>query len=288
VGSDSRALVDKLLKRNALGIGTFQELELSPEDSAQQLLQGKIDAMIIMSAWNSPVIKQLIAADGIQVANFSRADAYVALFPSLSKVVVPMGAGDLIKNKPPQDTVLLAAKTSLIVREDLNPALQYILMETATKIHSRAGIFQEAGEFPAPEAHEINLSKNAGHYYKSGQPFLQQYLPFWLAAMAEELVVLLIPVIGLMYPLWKGLSALYGWGMERKIYSIYGGLRLVERDIDKLGTQPPTDELLNRMKRLEEKTNKVRIGTKYIPMLYSLKDTVKSVRTRLDKQGRPG
>jgi TRAP-type uncharacterized transport system substrate-binding protein len=85
VGSDSRALVDKLLKRNALGIGTFQELELSPEDSAQQLLQGKIDAMIIMSAWNSPVIKQLIAADGIQVANFSRADAYVALFPFLEQ-----------------------------------------------------------------------------------------------------------------------------------------------------------------------------------------------------------
>jgi len=287
VGSDSRAMVDRLLKRNALGLGTFQALELSPEESAQQLLQGKIDAMIIMSAWNSPVVKQLIAADGIQVANFSRADAYVALFPSISKVVVPMGAGDLIKNRPPQDTVLLAAKTSLIVREDLNPALQYSLLEAASKIHARAGVFQEAGEFPAAEAHEIDLSPSASHYYKSGQPFLQRYLPFWLAAMAEELVVLLIPVIGLMYPLWKGLTALYGWGMQRKIYVIYGGLSALEREIDKLGSQPPTEDILTRMKRLEEKTARIKVSTAYIPMLYSLKDTVRSVRARLDKQGRP-
>jgi TRAP-type uncharacterized transport system substrate-binding protein len=287
MGSDSRALVEKLLKRNALGIGDFQKLELSPEDAANALLKGEIDAMIVVSAWNSPVVKKLITADGIEAANFSRADAYVVLFSSLSKVKVPMGAGDLIKNRPSQDTYLLAAKTSLIVREDMNPALQYLLLETASKIHSRAGIFQKAGEFPASEAHEIDLSSSASHYYKSGQPFLQRYLPFWIAAMAEELVVLLIPVIGLMYPLWKGLTVLYGWGMQRKIYVIYAELHGLVKELDNLGTQAPSADLLARVKRLEEKTNKVRVSTKYIPMLYSLKDTVEHIRERVDKQSRP-
>jgi TRAP-type uncharacterized transport system substrate-binding protein len=288
VGSDSRALVDKLLKRDALGIGAFQQLELSPEDAAKELLAGHIDGAIIMSAWNSPIIHQLIAAKGIYVVNFSRADAYVALFPSLSKVVVPMGAGDLQTNKPSQDTVLLSAKTSLIVRDDLHPGIKFLLMETASKIHSRAGIFQDAGEFPAAEAHEIPLSRDANHYYKSGQPFLQRYLPFWLAALVEETVILLIPLIGLMYPLWKGFTTLYGWGMQRKIFLIYGELFWLESEIDKLGAQPPTEELLTRMKRLEDRTNRVKVSTKFIPMLYSLKDTVANIRERLHNQGSPG
>jgi TRAP-type uncharacterized transport system substrate-binding protein len=287
-GSDSKSLVDKLIKRNALDIGTFQALTMTPEESAQALLKGQIDAAFIMSTWNSPVVRQLIAADGIHLANFARADAYVALFPSLSKVVVPAGVGDLIKDRPPQDKVLLAAKTSLIVRSDLHPAIQFLLLETAVQIHSRAGIFQESGEFPAAEAHEIPLSRDASHYYKSGRPFLQRYLPFWLAAMVEETVLLLIPLIGLMYPLIKGLTALYGWGMQRKLFLIYGELFWLESELDKLGPLPPTEEIKDRMKHLMERTNRVKVSAKYIPMLYSLKDTVEHVRSRLEKQGSTG
>jgi hypothetical protein len=44
---------------------------------------------------------------------------------------------------------------------------------------------------------------------------------------------------------------------------------------------------MNRMKRLVERTNQVKVSSKYIPMLYSLKDTVERIRTRLEKQGPP-
>ena len=286
-GSDSRALVDELLKRKALDTGTFQELGLTPEEAVSQLLQGKIDAAVLMTNWGSPIIRKLVDTPGIDLANFSRADAYVALFPSLYKRVLPAGVGDLEKNRPPRDTTLLAAKTSLVVRGDLHPALQYLLLETITQVHSHAGIFQKAGEFPAPEALEIELSSDARHYYKSGRPFLQRYLPFWLAALAEEVVVLLIPLIGLLYPLVKGLTALYGWGMQRKIFLLYGELHWLEREIDKLGSRPPPEEILARMKHLEERTNRVRVSRNYIPMLYSLKETVAYVRARLDKLGQP-
>jgi len=73
-GSDSKALVDKLIKRNALDIGAFQSLSLSPEDAAQALLKGQIDAAFIMSTWNSPVVRDLIKADGIYLANFAVAN----------------------------------------------------------------------------------------------------------------------------------------------------------------------------------------------------------------------
>ncbi len=282
-GSDTRSLVEELLKRSSLELGSFQALSLEPEEATAELLEGKIDAAILMTSWGSPIIRKLIDAPGIDLANFSRADAYVALFPSLYKRVLPAGVGDLKYNRPPHDTTLLATKTSLIVRANLHPALQYLLLETASQIHSHGGIFQKAGEFPAPEALEIELGSDARHYYKSGRPFLQRYMPFWLAALVEQAAVLVIPLLGLLYPLGKGLAALYGWGMQRRIFLIYGELHWLEMEINKLGSRPPTEEILTRLKHLEERTNRVRVSANYIPMLYNLKENIAYVRARLSK-----
>lgn len=285
-GSDSRALVSELLKRHGLEIESFKLQGLSPEETEKELLAGNIDAAILVSSYASPIVRRLAKADGINLANFTRADAYVALFPSLTKRVFPAGVANLEKDRPPRDTTLLATKTSLIVKGDLHPALQYLLLEAASQIHTRSGIFQKAGEFPAAESLEFPLSPNAQHYYKSGRPFLQRYLPFWFAALVEQLVVILIPLMGIMYPLGKGLSSLYGWGMQRKIFLIYGELHWLEMQIDKLEKRPPPKEILERMDQLENRANRVRVASQYIPMLYNLKETLAYVRGRLDRQGK--
>ncbi len=163
--------------------------------------EGRIDAAVLVNSWASPVVRDLVKTPGIDLTSFARADAYVALFPSLTKRVLPAGVANLEKDLPPHDITLLATKASLVARGDLNPALQYLLLEMIAQVHSRSGIFQKAGEFPAAETLEIPLSPEARHYYKSGQPFLQRYLPFWLAALVEQVLLLLLPVLGLTYPL---------------------------------------------------------------------------------------
>src|SRR5262249_11554638 len=115
-GSDSRALVEELLKRSHLNLGFYQASGLEPEQAADQLLKGQVDAAILMMNWGTPLVPKLVTAPGVYLANFSRADAYVALFPSLYKKVLPAGAGDLEANRPPKDVTLLATKTSLVVR----------------------------------------------------------------------------------------------------------------------------------------------------------------------------
>ena len=286
-GSDSRALVSELLKRGSLDISShFKVAGLLPEETELALISDKIDAAVLVSSFASPVVRKLVSTPGIYLANFARADAYVARFPSLTKLVLPMGVADLEKNLPSRDTTLLATKTSLVVRGDIHPALEYLLLEAASQVHARRGVFQKAGEFPAAEALEIPLSPEARHYYKSGRPFLQRYLPFWLAALVEQFVVLVIPILGLMYPLGKGMAGLYGWGMQRRIYLIYGELHFLESDIDKLGNKPPTKEILERMKSLEQRANRIRVASNYMPMLYSLKETIAYVRSRLKRQAK--
>src|SRR5947209_8799671 len=96
----------------------------------------------------------------------ARADAYVALYPFLSKATLPRGVGDLAKDLPPADVTLFASKASLVVRKDFRAAIQYLLLSTAVQIHSGVGMFHRAGRFPAAEGIELPLSSEAVQFYK--------------------------------------------------------------------------------------------------------------------------
>src|SRR6516162_9547709 len=79
------------------------------------------------------------------------------------------------------------------------------------KIHSGPSIFNRANAFPAAEAIDIPLSDEALRFYKSGLPFLHDYFPFWMAALIGKLIILLIPILGVLYPMVRFLPRLYFW-----------------------------------------------------------------------------
>src|SRR5262249_32280131 len=70
-------------------------LGLSPQEAADKLTAGEIDIAIMVSGWDSPVVRRLMEADGIAVASVPRPDALVALYPFLNKVVLPAGVAGL-------------------------------------------------------------------------------------------------------------------------------------------------------------------------------------------------
>ena len=53
------------------------------------------------------------------------------------------------------------------MRDDLHPALQYLLLETASEVHGGPGVFNRAGEFPAAEPVDLPLSEPAREYYRA-------------------------------------------------------------------------------------------------------------------------
>ena len=171
----------------------------------------------MLTSWDSPVVRRLLADKNIELASFPRTDAYVALYPFLNKLTVPEGVGDLARNRPPRNVVLFAPKASLVVRRDLHPAIKYLLLDAADQIHSGPGIFQKPGQFPALESIDLPLSEEAREFYKSGRPFLQRHLPFWLAVLIGRLLILIIPAIGLLYPLLRLVPAVYGYQLRRRI-----------------------------------------------------------------------
>jgi TRAP-type uncharacterized transport system substrate-binding protein len=283
-GSVTRALTLELFARKGIDQGFAELLPLMPEAAGEKLLRGEIDAALMMTSWESPVVRRLLSDSNIELASFPLTDAYLALYPYLNKLVVPTGVGDLAKRRPSVDTVLFATKVSLIVRGDLHPAIQYLLLEAAEKIHNGPGIFQKAGQFPSAEAVDLRLSDEARHFYKSGQPFLQRNLPFWLAVLVERLLILLIPVVGVIYPLLTFLLALFGREMNRRIFRVYRGLRLLEQEIETRETGHDMADLVAKFEQLEDKVSRLWVPPRYLDKLYSLRHHITLVRQRLQRQ----
>ncbi len=59
------------------------------------------------AGWDPRLSSVLMNAKGIELlAGFPHADAYVALYPFLNKLVLRRGSADLLNNRPPADVVL--------------------------------------------------------------------------------------------------------------------------------------------------------------------------------------
>lgn len=282
-GSGSRAFSVEFLAR--LGItdgGNATLLALTAKEAGERLVRGEIDAAILLDAWESPLVRELLSARDVQLVNASRADSWVALYPYLNKVVLPAGVADMARNVPPANVTLLAPKASLVVREDLHPAIQYLLLQAAAQIHSGPGVFHKAGDFPAPESIDLPLSDQARQFYKTGPPFLQRHLPFWLAILIQQLLVLLIPVLGLLYPLLRFAPAAFDWAMRRKILKLYRELKLLD---DELATRHPhrVEDLTARLERLDEEVDHLWLPISFRPLLYQLRMHMSLVRERMKK-----
>jgi TRAP-type uncharacterized transport system substrate-binding protein len=282
-GSGGRALALQIISRTKLDIIIGELSGFAPQVAAEKLIAGEIDAAFIVTGWESPVIQSLLNAKGIEADSYLHADALIAIYPFLHKLVLPAGVVDLSTNRPPADVVLLAPKASLAVRADLHSALQYLLLDAAVQIHSRPGVFQKAGQFPAAESIDLPLSGEAHRFYKSGRPFLQGYLPFWIATLVEKTLVVLIPLAALLYPVFKLLPQMYDWMMQLRIRRLYDEIRSIESDMEAQGPQFDANALNAKLDQIDQRANHLQLPTVYASNLYTLRSHIDLVRARLAK-----
>jgi hypothetical protein len=128
------------------------------------------------------------------------------------------------------------------------------------------------------------LSEHATQFYKTGTPFFQRHLPFWLAVLVQELLVLLIPLFGVVYPLLVVAPQAYGWMMRRRVYLLYNDLRVLEREIGSESVAPrDREELLSRLDLLEEKVVRLRLPAPFEPLVYDVRLHIGAVRERLER-----
>ncbi|MBL8413964.1 MAG: TAXI family TRAP transporter solute-binding subunit [Propionivibrio sp.] len=280
-GSGIRGLALQLLEANEIKANSKSLLPVAGLNAAEALQRGEIDAAFIVAAPEAPVVQVLLRSPGVRVMSFSQADAYLRRFPFLSKIVLPRGVVDLVRDTPPRDTVLLATTANVIVRDNLHPALVSLMLQAMTEVHGKSGFFQRAGEFPAYKDRSFALSDQAQRFYNSGPPFLQRYLPFWIAVLVERLFVLILPIIILLFPLLKVAPSIYNWRVRSKIFRCYGDLKFLENEVRNSYDSSRHAEYLARLDGIEEDAYSRNIPLAFSDLFYTLREHINLVRAEL-------
>ena len=278
-GSGTRKMMEILLQRVGISATETVIVPLAGVAAAEALERGEVDVAMFVSAAEAPAIQRLLRAEGVSLLSIARADAYVRQLPVLTRVEIPEGAVDLMRNIPPHSVTLLALKASLVATEDVHPVLIGLLLDAAREVHSGGGVMSRPGEFPAADAAEYPMSTDAERYYKSGPSVLRSYLPYWATVWIQRLVFLGLPMLLVGIPLLGTLPTLYRWGVRRRVYRWYGELSFIEHAAaEGRGSRAAQ---LRRLNEIEARVNALRVPASFAGEAYTLRSHVQMVRERL-------
>ena len=276
-GSGVAVLVDKLVEANHIDPKGLNLVRLDQTPAVVELLEGPLDAMVFVSAPESLMVQMLLQTPGIALLPFRQAEAYSRQFPYISPVTLPRGVIDLARDMPPQDVPLVAPTGTLVARESTHPALIQLFVQAAQQVHGSAGWFHRKGEFPNARNTERPLAAEAERFYRNGVPFLQRYLPFWLANLFERMWPVLVTIIAVLLPLSRLLPPLYEFRVRSRIFRWYGQLRALEAEVG----HRPANELARELEALEKRVEQIAVPLAYADELYALRGHIQQVQGRV-------
>ena len=205
------------------------------------LVAGQIDVAVVPRS-DETFLQQLLHTPGIGLMNVVQAETLSKTVPGLKHVVLSRGLIDLSRDVPSSDVDLLASRNRLLVRKDLHPALQYLLLEAMREVHRGAGPFNALGEFPAEQPNDLPLSPTAQVFYRSGPLFWERYTSFWVSSLLSRTMFFIIPVLVALIPILGYAPRLYRWVYLRRIDQLHRALGRLERDLDQTTTRGAIDE----------------------------------------------
>jgi TRAP transporter TAXI family solute receptor len=279
-GSGTRAIAHRLLSENGVTDISARLLNIGGPQAAQALKNGVADAAIFVTSAKSNTVRDLLSTPGISVMSFERAEAYIRRNRFLSKLTLPKGAVDLARNLPARDIVLLAPTATVVAAPALHPALIDLFLLVMRDAHRPGGLLEAPDEFPSPRYITYPLDPAAQRFYDRGPPFLQRFLPFWAANLIDRLKVMILPLLTLLYPLFKILPPAYSWRMRSKVNRWYKELEALDDRVrdNSVSREEATDEL----DRIERSVEKVSVPAAFAASAYTLRLHIDFLRRRVD------
>jgi TRAP transporter TAXI family solute receptor len=259
-------------------------LEMDATKAYQGLESGQLDAAFFIGRPDAAMQQTLLNSD-LKLMSFAQADALVQKFPSLSKITFPRASTSIVKDMPHADVTLLAATALLVSKDTLHPALAYLLLDAAKAVHGGEDYFTPLGAFPNLNTEEFPISDESTRYFKSGRPFLQRYLPFWLASFIERRLLILVPFAALLIGLLQALPRMAESRMKSRLVVWYREIKSLEDEIWR-SNQPSAEQIAQWREEIEDidaNASKIRIPYRYFQDVYTLKQAIGVVRDRISQ-----
>ena len=284
-GSGSNLLARELLADQGVQEGVppgTEFVEIGDEEAVAALQAGELDSAVFLTAIDVPWVRVVFSDPELVVSPFLLAEAFTRHYRYLRRVVIPAGLLDLRTEVPPEDVQVIATTASLVIRPDTHRALIPLLIESAREQLLQGDLLAAPGEFPSAHGVEAPLADEARQYFERGPSFFYRWLPFRYAFAATRLTILLIPLVTLLYPVFKSAGPAYRWVIQRRVYRWYRVLRKVERQMDASDGSEGLAQIHKELDRVGEEIRSTKVPARYGASLFALRTHHRLLLDRLE------
>ncbi|MCU0763372.1 MAG: hypothetical protein MUF76_10435 [Hydrogenophaga sp.] len=280
--SGHRVLLERLLLQQRIALTELVWSDLSGVAASEALSRGEVDAVFMVASVSSPGIMNLLRNPDATLAVLQRTAALAERNNYLENRLLPQEA--LGPDLPRSDIPLLTTPAHLLVRQDLPPALKRVATAVAVEIHSQAGPFHRAGEFPSLRSSDFPSAPEARDVLLRGLGGLENFLPFWWAQVLQRLLIICLPLGLLAALLFLLIPAWVRWRLESRVTRWYGELKFIENDlvnnaVDVGGLQ--MSRINARLREMEQAIASIRLPQELAQRWYTLQQHVAFVRSRI-------
>ena len=281
--SGTRSVTDALLGANGIDLHNLPTgwQEYGGSRAARELQAGNLDAAFFIGPAENGLVQRLAADPALRLHNLGRGAAYHARLPYLNRVAVGEGLINLELNVPARDMETIGPLATLVANEDFHPSLTPLILAAAREVLKDGNLLDAPGQFPAPASSNFASLDEAEYFYSKGLPILQRYLPFRIASLADRYIILGIPLLVLLIPLFKVSGPLYRWQIRSRIYRWYKHLREIDRQLYLGKLQDPQKEI-DHLIALGLELARIEVPLSYSGELYDLHVHVRYMIKRLE------
>ena len=280
-----RTLMLDVLKATGALDDSIHLSDLDYREAIDALIAGEIDVAMVATQIDDSLLQRALGAPGIQLMNVAQAEAIAKTVPGLKHVVLWRGLISLARDIPDSDIDLLASRNRLLVRKDLHPALQYLLLEAMREVHWAPGPFNRLGEFPAEQPNDLPLSPTAAAFYRSGPTFWQRYTSFWFTSLLNRIVFFVIPVAAMLIPVIGFAPRFFRWLYVRRINRLHRALGNVERELAQSAETCRFVEYQTRIAEIESAVRLLKVARPFEVDLQRLRIHLRMVQEDISRMG---
>ena len=280
-GSGTQSLALHLLRESGIDAGNTSLLRIGGADMLKAVDAREVDAVFQVAGVEAPLLADLLRRRDLTLMSLVHAPAYARRHARITALTVPRGVVDIEADLPSRDVSIIAVTANLLARNDVHPALMYLLLDTAVTVNSGHARLAAAGTFPNARGQDVPVAEEAERYYKSGKPFLQRYLPYWAANFVDRMLILLIPIFAVLIPAIKLVPVLYTYRLRARIVRGYAQLGAVESELSRGPDPARRGEYRARLDAIEAEIAAARLPKWFGEQAYLLRAAIELVRERL-------
>lgn len=251
-GSGTRAAFTSFLATAGLAPDANTLTGLGYGDAIQALGANRIDLAAFVAPIDAPYLRRAYDSGRFGVLQLDYVEALSRRMPGAELVRIPPGAVSLSPPVPPGPREFLALQARLAVRGHLHPALVNRLTMAALDIHGGRSILENDGEFPSVNGTVLPVNNAARQLVVNGPTAWHDWLPYWMAAQLNRVLILLLPLFFVVLPLVRALPGLYAYAQNYRVWQNYPLMRAIEDELESGSDVETLDHMADRLRALDD------------------------------------